>query len=105
LTNASGDYAKGYPGMYAGSENFAGEFVAIAGASNGGCGTCPSPGGRFLFDVWWAYSDSPIDPTTLARRADPLPVPEPQTWTLVMGGLTLIGVLGPRRRRENRRQV
>lgn len=99
LTNASGDYAKGYPGMYAGSDAFDGYFTGIVGSDNGGCSTCPSPGGRFLLDVWWAFSDAPIDPTTLAQRADPLLVPEPQTWTLVMGGLAIVGALGPRRRR------
>ena len=94
LANAHGDYAKGYPAMYAGSDIFVGELDSHIGASN----SYTSPGGRFLVDVWWAFSDAPIDPTTLVRGQDPLPVPEPQTWTLVMGGLAMLGMLAPRRK-------
>jgi hypothetical protein len=72
-----------------------------AGANNNACGVgtnCLSNGGgRYLVDVWWAYSDAPIDPALLS------PAPEPQTWALLLAGL--IGISRVTRRCRQTRQL
>jgi hypothetical protein len=100
LTNASGNYAAGYPGWGTADSSFEGIFVSNIDVANydWATGGAVSPGGRFLVDVWWAYSDSPIDPTMLAA------VPEPNSWALMLGGVAFIGGLW-RRRVANGRQT
>ena len=97
MTNTGGNFSIVYDHWWnSGSDYFGNDFISNITAINGACGVCDRGGGRFLVDVWWALSDTPIDPTMLS------PTPEPQTWALLLFGLALVGGLRLRHRSEPR---
>jgi hypothetical protein len=57
------------------------EVTAVNYACGAGTHCDHAGGGRYLMDIWWAYSDTPIDPALLS------PAPEPQTWAMLLAGL------------------